>query len=115
MPTTFLRLVSICYLGFGVNPMENLPEPDVHLVNTFFKKSDPNQMPKPPQLVPFDIKEQWLCSELPPDFIAPRPVSKAELSHPTDDIHLAACIRLKKIQQKACISGKCAPSFNEYT
>ena len=44
-------------------------------------------MLKPPQLAPFETKEQRLYSELPPDVWAPQPIStKAELI-------LAACIR----------------------
>ena len=45
----------------------------------------PDQMPEPPQLAPFDAKEQRLYSELPPDVRAPHPISKAEPSHPTEE------------------------------
>ncbi len=38
----------------------------------------PDQMLEPPQLPPFDTKEQWLYSELPLDVWAPHLISKAE-------------------------------------
>ncbi|XP_049890000.1 tetraspanin-13b isoform X3 [Epinephelus moara] len=47
-------------------------------------QEDPSQMPEPPQMTPFDAKEQRLYSELPPDVRAPHPISKAEPSHPND-------------------------------
>ncbi len=47
----------------------------------------PDQMSKPPQLAPFDMKEQWLYSELPLDVWAPYPISKAEPSHPAEETH----------------------------
>ena len=34
-----------------------------------------------------DPKEQRLFSEVPADVLAPRPVSKAERGHPTNEIH----------------------------
>lgn len=47
----------------------------------------PNQMPDPPQLAPFEAKEQQLYSELPGDVRAPHPISKAEPSHHMEETH----------------------------
>jgi len=44
-------------------------------------------MPEPPQLTPFDAKEQRLYSELLTDVRAPHPISKTEPSHPTKETH----------------------------
>lgn len=40
--------------------------------------SYPNQMTEPAQLTPFNVKEQWLYSELPPNAKAPQPISTAD-------------------------------------
>lgn len=40
----------------------------------------PNQMPKQPQLAPFDAEKQWLCSKLSIDDQTPHPISKSEPS-----------------------------------
>lgn len=48
----------------------------------------PNQMPKPAQLVPFDMKEQWLYSELPPYVSTPHPISKVESGHSLEKTYL---------------------------
>ncbi|KAK3570249.1 hypothetical protein QTP86_017124 [Hemibagrus guttatus] len=45
------------------------------------------QMPKPPQLPPFDVEEQWLYSELLPGDGAPYPISKGAPRHPTEEAH----------------------------
>lgn len=45
-------------------------------------------MPKPTQLAPFNLKEQWLCSELPLDVQAPHAISKAEAS-PSAEKHFS--------------------------
>ncbi|KAK3546361.1 hypothetical protein QTP70_025767 [Hemibagrus guttatus] len=47
----------------------------------------PKQMPKPPQLSPFDVEEQRLYSELLPGDRAPYPISKGAPCHPTEDAH----------------------------
>lgn len=47
----------------------------------------PNQMPKPPQLSPFDMKKKRLHSELPLDVWDPHPFCKAEPSSPATEIH----------------------------
>ncbi|XP_067434958.1 uncharacterized protein [Thunnus thynnus] len=44
-------------------------------------------MPKPPQLAPFNAKEQWLYSKPPPNVRAPHPISKAEPRHSPKEIH----------------------------
>ena len=44
-------------------------------------------MPEPPQLTPFDTKEQRLDSKLPPDVRAPYPISKGEPGHPAEEAH----------------------------
>ena len=44
-----------------------------------------NQMSEPPQLAPFDTKEQQLSSELPPDVQPSNPISKAEPSLPVKE------------------------------
>uniref|UniRef100_A0A8C6KI56 Ig-like domain-containing protein n=1 Tax=Nothobranchius furzeri TaxID=105023 RepID=A0A8C6KI56_NOTFU len=47
----------------------------------------PDQMPKPPQLTPFDPEEQRFYSESLPNVRAPHPISKAEPGHPTEETH----------------------------
>uniref|UniRef100_A0A8C6PQA5 Nicastrin n=1 Tax=Nothobranchius furzeri TaxID=105023 RepID=A0A8C6PQA5_NOTFU len=47
----------------------------------------PDQMPKPPQLAPFDPEEQRFYSESLPNVRAPYPISKAEPGHPTEETH----------------------------
>ncbi|KAK3567625.1 hypothetical protein QTP86_020275 [Hemibagrus guttatus] len=47
----------------------------------------PKQMPKPPQLSPFDVEEQRLYSELLPGDRAPYPISKGAPRHPTAEAH----------------------------
>lgn len=43
-------------------------------------------MPKQTQLVVlFDMKEQWLCSELSPDGHAPQSISEGEPRHPPEE------------------------------
>uniref|UniRef100_A0A8C6MLL2 Endothelial PAS domain protein 1 n=1 Tax=Nothobranchius furzeri TaxID=105023 RepID=A0A8C6MLL2_NOTFU len=44
----------------------------------------PDQMPKPPQLTPFDPEEQRFYSESLPNVLAPHPIFKAETSHPME-------------------------------
>ncbi len=44
-------------------------------------------MLKPPQLAPFDTKEQWLYFELSPDVRAPHQISKAEPYHPSKEVY----------------------------
>lgn len=44
----------------------------------------PVQMPKPPQMAPFDTEEQWLHSELPLNVRAHHSIFEAEPSHPTE-------------------------------
>lgn len=44
----------------------------------------PDQMPGPPQLVPYNAKEQRLHFEPLPDVRPPYPISKAEPSHPAE-------------------------------
>ena len=46
-----------------------------------------NQMSKPPQLAPFDVKKQGLYSELPPDVRTFHPISKAEPGQSTEEAH----------------------------
>ncbi|KAK3574723.1 hypothetical protein QTP86_015383, partial [Hemibagrus guttatus] len=45
------------------------------------------QMPKPPQLSPFDMEEQRLYSELLPGSRTPYPISKGAPRHPTEKAH----------------------------
>ncbi|KAK3560234.1 hypothetical protein QTP86_002183 [Hemibagrus guttatus] len=47
----------------------------------------PKQMPEPPQLLPFDVEEQRLYSELLPGDRAPYPISKETPHHPTEEAH----------------------------
>ncbi|KAK3567837.1 hypothetical protein QTP86_027362, partial [Hemibagrus guttatus] len=47
----------------------------------------PKQMPEPPQLPPFNVEEQRLCSELLPGDRAPYPISKGAPRHPTEEAH----------------------------
>ncbi|KAK3558536.1 hypothetical protein QTP86_019007 [Hemibagrus guttatus] len=47
----------------------------------------PKQMPKPPQLPPFDVEEQRFYSELLPGDRAPYPISKGAPHHPTEEAH----------------------------
>lgn len=44
----------------------------------------PVQMPKPPQMAPFDTEERWLHSELPLNVRAHHSIFEAEPSHPTE-------------------------------
>ncbi|KAK3568299.1 hypothetical protein QTP86_003146 [Hemibagrus guttatus] len=50
-------------------------------------RTHPKQMPEPPQLSPFDVEEQRLCSELLPGDRAPYPISKRAPRHPTKEAH----------------------------
>ncbi|KAK3555190.1 hypothetical protein QTP86_010028 [Hemibagrus guttatus] len=47
----------------------------------------PKQMPKPPQLPPFNVEEQRLYSELLLGDIAPYAISKGAPCHPTEEAH----------------------------
>ncbi|KAK3528665.1 hypothetical protein QTP70_007204 [Hemibagrus guttatus] len=53
----------------------------------------PKQMPKPPQLSPFDVEEQRLYSELLPGDRAPYPISKGLPRHPAEEAH-SGCLYL---------------------
>ncbi|TWW68212.1 hypothetical protein D4764_19G0000100 [Takifugu flavidus] len=50
-------------------------------------KGHSNEMPKPPHLAPLNVEEQRLYSELLPDGRVSHPISKRELSHPTEEAH----------------------------
>ncbi|MED6274545.1 hypothetical protein CHARACLAT_017559 [Characodon lateralis] len=49
----------------------------------------PDQMPEPPQLIPFSAERQQLYFELPPGDGAPRLISEAESSLPTEEAHFS--------------------------
>ena len=53
----------------------------------------PDQIPKSPQLAPFNAKDQRLYSELPVDVRASHPISKAEPGHSTEETHFG-CLYL---------------------
>lgn len=68
----------------------------------------PVQMPKPPQMAPFDTEEQWLHSELPLNVRAHHSIFEAEPSHPTEPFGSASpwwtqyCWRHSKLSISHC-------------
>ncbi|MEQ2159445.1 hypothetical protein GOODEAATRI_022916 [Goodea atripinnis] len=46
-------------------------------------------MPKPAQLTPLNVEEQWLYSELLPKGRGPHPIFKGVPSHPAEDAHFS--------------------------
>ncbi|KAK3515850.1 hypothetical protein QTP70_034718 [Hemibagrus guttatus] len=56
-------------------------------------RKKPKQMPKPPQLSPFDVEEQRLYSKLLPGDRAPYPITKGAPRHPTEEAHFG-CLYL---------------------
>lgn len=47
--------------------------------------------PEPPRLVPFNAKEQRLCSEPVANDWAPHPISKSEHRHPSEEAQFCSC------------------------
>lgn len=50
---------------------------------------DPNQLPKPPYLAPFDMYKQQLFSESLLDDQAFHPISQGEPRHPVEETHFS--------------------------
>ncbi|KAF7663132.1 hypothetical protein LDENG_00217880 [Lucifuga dentata] len=64
-----------------------------------------NQMPEPPQLAPFNAKEQRFYFEPLPDVSAPHPIPKGEPSHPLKKTNFGSCIHnliLSVTTQSSC-------------
>uniref|UniRef100_A0A8C6P6I9 Protocadherin related 15 n=1 Tax=Nothobranchius furzeri TaxID=105023 RepID=A0A8C6P6I9_NOTFU len=63
----------------------------------------PDQMPKPPQLAPFDLEEQRFYSESLPNVRAPHPISKAEPGHPTEGTHFGRLHPFPPVSEEAAV------------